>query len=147
MSEKENKAEKNEREKRSRFKPNGRFQNWNQISLKLCCQFSRFLWDVWRLLFTGQMFKKECVRWSKVSRKHLLQYTRLCLWNTHPSFCNTWSNFWKTRPNFWKFERKLKAWSRVWKALTRVCVITRPTLSQSATVVGPSYLQGCLCEI
>ena len=40
----------------------------------------------------------------------------------------------KHSPNIWGFKRKLKAWPSVWKARPRVCVITRPILSQSATI-------------
>ena len=41
----------------------------------------------------------------------------------------------KHSAGFWGLKRKLKAQPRVWKARLRVCVITRPMLSRSATVV------------
>ena len=66
--------------------------------------------------------------------KHLFQKIRPSLWNSRPSF-------WNTRPSFWGFKRKVNApprvWnarSSVWKARPRVCVVTRPMMSQSATV-------------
>ena len=62
------------------------------------------------------------------------------LWNAYPIFWNTWPSFWNTLPSFWGFERKLKAQPRVWKAWPRVCVITRPMLSQSATVKSSTLI-------
>ena len=63
----------------------------------------------------------QCVRWSKDSAEHLFQNMRPSPWNT--------------RPSFWGYRRKLKAPPSVLKARSRVCVITRPILSQSVTVV------------
>ena len=77
----------------------------------------------------------------KDSVEHLLQKMGPSLWNSQLSFWNTHPSFWNTRPSFWGFKRKLKARPRVWKAQPHVwkvrlclCVLTRPMLSQSATV-------------
>ena len=97
--------------------------------------------DVWRLLLTDHVFENSsCTRWSKDSAEHLFQNMWPNLWNAYPIFWNTWPSFWNTLPSFWGFERKLKAQPRVWKAWPRVCVITRPMLSQSATVKSSTLI-------
>ena len=58
---------------------------------------------------------------------------RPSLWNAQPSF-------WNTRPSFWGFKRKLKARPSVWKTRSRVCIMTRPMLSQSATVTSEDII-------
>ena len=70
----------------------------------------------------------------KDSVEHLLQKMGPSLWNSQLSF-------WNTHPSFWGFKKKLKARPRVWEARPcvwkvrlRVCVLTKPMLSQSATV-------------
>ena len=89
---------------------------------------SGLLSEVRKLLFTDQIIKNSWgVHWSKDSVEHLFQNMRPSLWNAQPSF-------WNTRPSFWGFRRKLKA-------QLRVCVITRPMLSQSAMVrLGPKHV-------
>ena len=89
---------------------------------------SGLLSAVRKLLFTDQIIKNSWgVHWSKDSVEHLFQNMRPSLWNAQPSF-------WNTRPSFWGFRRKLKA-------QLRVCVITRPMLSQSAMVrLGPKHV-------
>ena len=89
---------------------------------------SGLLSEVRKLLFTDQIIKNSwVVHWSKDSVEHLFQNMRPSLWNAQPSF-------WNTRPSFWGFRRKLKA-------QLRVCVITRPMLSQSAMVrLGPKHV-------
>ena len=92
---------------------------------------SGLLSEVRKLLFTDQIIKNSWgVHWSKDSVEHLFQNMRPSLWNAQPSF-------WNTRPSFWGFRRKLKA-------QLRVCVITRPMLSQSAMVrLGPKHVLIC----
>ena len=89
---------------------------------------SGLLSEVRKLLFTDQIIKNSWgVHWSKDSVERLFQNMRPSLWNAQPSF-------WNTRPSFWGFRRKLKA-------QLRVCVITRPMLSQSAMVrLGPKHV-------
>ena len=93
------------------------------------------LLDIWRLLFTDQIISNSsCVHWSKDSAEHLFQNMQLSLWKAQPSF-------WNTPSSLRGVQRKLNARLRVWKARpstwktrSRVCVITRPMLSQPATV-------------
>ena len=44
------------------------------------------------------------------------------------------------QPSFWGFKRKLKARLSVWKTRSRVCIMTRPMLSQSATVTSQDII-------
>ena len=71
---------------------------------------------------------------------------RPSLLKAQPSFWNILPCFWKTQLSLWEFKRKLKAHLRVWKARpsvwkaqSRVYVITRPILSQSASVGFSHY--------
>ena len=62
---------------------------------------------------------------------------------TRPSICfKTCSRAFETLSRaFLGFRRKLKAWPSVWKAWPRVCVITRPMLSDSAMIKMIAKLQ------
>ena len=49
-------------------------------------------------------------------------------------------SLWNAQPSFWGFKRKLKARPSVWKTRSRVCIMTRPMLSQSATVTSQDII-------
>ena len=109
--------------KRKRFKLNGKFQNWKQISEALIRVpgFYQMLGDC----FFNRP-NSSCVRWQKYSVEHLLQ--------------NTWPRTWNTHPSLLRFTRKPKALPeirksgpRVWNTALCFCVITRP---MQATVVS-----------
>ena len=92
--------------------------------LKLCNKFRAVIRCIKAAFYR---LNYQCVRWSKDSAEHLFQNMRPSPWNTRPSFKNT-------PPSFWGYRRKPKAPPSVLKARSRVCVITRPMLSQAAPV-------------
>ena len=82
----------------------------------------RLLLDVWWLLFTNPDYQKRlmCPLINRLGRAFVSKQA---------------ASLWKAQPSFWVFKRKLKARPSVWKARPHVCVITRPTPSQSPKVV------------
>ena len=67
-------------------------------------------------------------------RGWLGQHRPCCNTKTRPSFLNTWPSFLNSRPSFSFSLKASKARSSVWKSRPRVCVKTRPMLSQPAMV-------------
>ena len=86
------------------------------------------------LNFTETAARKSPQHDCRIYRGWLGQHRASCNTNTRPSFWNTRPSFSNSRPSFWGFQGKLKARLSVWKARSRFCLITRPMLSQSATV-------------
>ena len=97
-----------------------------------------------RMLFTDRIFKDSyCVHLSKDMGEHLLQKHADEPLKHSTKVLKHSVKLLKHSSNFWRFKRKLKAWQRVWNAMQDICITTRPMLSKSATVIGPSCLRGC----
>ena len=119
----------NIRKRKKKADKRGRMENLTNesIYLKLCNEFRAVIRGTKAAFYRSDY--QELLRCSLIKRLGwaLFQNMRPSLWNAQPSF-------WNTRPSFWGFRRKLKA-------QLRVCVITRPMLSQSAMVrLGPKHV-------
>ena len=124
---KKKKAEKRERDLNwmKNFKIESRYLKFrNEFRAVIICMKAAF--------YRPDYQNSYCVRWSKDSTEHFFQNMRPALWKAQLSF-------WNIQPSFWGFKRKLKARSNVWKARPRVCLVTRPIPSQSATVKKPFF--------